>query len=315
MIMKLKQFGRLLTMTIILASSIDMSTNAYAQESGKLLEWKIGTSKQVFYPGEPVLLTLNIKNSGTQEEKVNFGMEGIGAFSMEIRDSNNIIITKGSKIERFGFTTRSSFLDVPPSKIVQKPIVLNRWCSTLLPPGKYHIICNVEYRLFSEDQKQPGTIVFKAGPIHKLQLELDIQIVELDKMEFEKIIESLVALEVKPESQSTGEWLEERDRAREMLALTESELAVPYQLKLLRTDPDTWFRPDAINSLVKSGTLEATTGLMQIIEDPSCKEDVKHVLIDGVYRLRETGKPDILSATNEFVAKHKRPFVDHPAVD
>ena len=91
-----------------------------------------------------------------------------------------------------------------------------------------------------------------------------------------------------------------------MIALTESELAVPYQLQLLRTDSHTRFGPDAVNSLVKSGTLDAAKGLVQIAEDPNIPEDVKHIFIDGVYRLRETGKPEIITSTENFVSKYKR---------
>ncbi len=46
---------------------------------------------------------------------------------------------------------------------------------------------------------------------------------------------------------------------------------------------------------------------------PRCIEDIRSYLIDAVYRLRETGKPDILSATNEFVAKHECPIISHVA--
>ena len=302
-------------MTVILMSSISMLTDAYAQESEQSLDWSIEANKNAFYPGEPVLLTLNIKNTGEQEEEVDFGMDGIEAFEIEIRDLNSIVVAKGNKIQKWGIS-RVGHREVSSGKITQKSIVLNRWCSTLLSPGQYHVICNVDYRLRSEDQKQPNTIVFKAGPVHRKQLELDIQIVEIDKAKFKEILEALTKFEVKPEAQSKGEWLAKRDIAREMLALTESELAVPYQLQLLRNDPYTWFGPDAVNSLVKSGTLEAATGLMQIIEDPSIhKEKVNPVLIDGVYRLRDTGKADIINATHKFVAKYNRPVVPAKPVD
>jgi len=107
-----------------------------------------------------------------------------------------------------------------------------------------------------------------------------------------------------------------RDIAREMLSFTKSELAVPYQLHLLGVEQYTWRKRDIINSLVKSGTLEATNGLVQTIEDPSIyKEDVKHILIDAVYKLRETGKPEIVTATAEFVEKYKRPAMQPKASD
>lgn len=306
-------FGCSLLSILLSISSFNMMNNAYSQEQEKFLEWSITTSKQTFYPGEPVLLTLNIKNTGTQKEEVDFGMDGIEAFSTEIRDSNDIIAAKGGKIQRFGFTTGTPFLMVLPGGIGQKLIVLNQWCSTLLPPGKYKVICNIEYRLRSESQKRPDTTVVEAGPIHKKQLELEIKIIETDKTKFKKILEDLAGFEVKPEAQDKGKWLAERRIAREMLTFTESELAVPYQLQLLRVEQNTWLKRDIINSLVKSKTLEAASGLIQIIEDRSIyKEDVKPVLIDGVYKLREKGNAEIINATEEFVEKYKQPVRREP---
>jgi hypothetical protein len=295
-----------------LAGLVGLLDIACGQEPNAVFDWSIKPDKNVYYPGEPVLLTLNIRNRGTQEEEILFGADGIEAFSMESHDSNGIIVAKGDKIQRFG-VSRVGDLLVAPSNTAPKSIVLNRWCSTLLSPGQYHVICNVEYRLRSESKKKEGSEVYKAGPFHNIQLGLDIQITEMDKTKFKEMLETLVAFEVKPETQSKREWLAERDLAREKLAFTESELAVPYQLKLLRIDPYTWFGPDTINSLVRSGTPEAASGLVQIIEDPNIhKEDMKHILIDGVYRLRETGKAEIISATDEFVAKYKRPVLLKP---
>jgi len=310
MIMKLKKISCLLTIGIILVSSMSVYNSSCGQEQGESFKWNIETNKNEFYPGEPVLLTLNISNAGVQKEEVDFGMDGIEAFSMEIRDSNDNILEKGNKIERFGFTVRSPVLDVPPGKIGQKSVVLNQWCSTLLSPGKYQVICNIDYRLESESKKIEGSDNgFKAGPIHTLKLKLDIQIIAMDAEKLKKILEALAAFEVKPKEQSKKEWLEKRETAREMLAFTESALAVPYQLQILRNDPYTWFCPDVVNSLVKSGTLEAAIGLVQIIEDPSrYKEDVKPILIEGVYKFRDTGKSEIINVTKEFVTKYQRPM-------
>jgi hypothetical protein len=50
---------------------------------------------------------------------------------------------------------------------------------------------------------------------------------------------------------------------------------------------------------------------VEAVEDPSM-EDVKRELIDAVYKLRETGKPDIIKATDGFVLKYKRPVLTKP---
>ena len=63
-------------------------------ELDKFLDWNIETSKEIVYPGEPVLLKLKIKNNGDEEVKINFGSDGIKAFSIEIRNSANEVVAQ-----------------------------------------------------------------------------------------------------------------------------------------------------------------------------------------------------------------------------
>ncbi len=54
--------------------------------------------------------------------------------------------------------------------------------------------------------------------------------------------------------------------------------------------------------------MDAAKGLVQIFKDTSVyKEDINRETIDAVYRLRETGNPEIIDATEEFVRKYSRP--------
>jgi hypothetical protein len=314
MIIRIGLFYYLLVIIITVGSPIVMIADAYAQRPEESLDWSIETSKRTFYAGEPALLTLTIRNTGEQQEQIDFGADAIEAFSMEIRDNSNKIAAKGGKIQRFGLSRVGTF-PVPPGQMTQKSIVLNQWCSTLLPPGRYRVICHVEYRLRSEDTKIPGTEHgFKAGPLHTIELDLNIQILEMDRSKFKKILEDMARREVKTDTQSQAEWLAVRRIAREMITFAESDLGVPYQLHILRVAPSTWLKWDVINSLVRSETLEAAEGLVQIIEDsPECGiEDVRREIIDAVYRLRETGKSDIMNATKEFILKYKRPRVLKP---
>lgn len=311
MVSKLKFLGYLLSVNLILLQNLNsMITSVYGQEVEESLNWNIETSKKTFYPGEPVLLTLKIMNTGKQEERIYFGSGGIEAFSMEIHNDANKIVAKGDNIRRGGITSRGVLVRIPSGETGRKSIVLNRWCSTLLAPGKYHVICHVDHRLRSEAIRIPGTEKgLKAGPIHQVELELDIEIIKIDNLKFKEILESFSAHELKKKEQSYREWIRERDIARRMLALTQSELAVPYQLQLLTTARSTELKWDAIKSLAESGTLEAAIGLVQIMEDASVyKEDMKRELIDAVYRLRETEKSEIINSTNEFVLKYKRPI-------
>lgn len=308
MIIRLGSFYYLLVIIITVGSPIVMITDAYAQRPEASLDWSIETSKNTFYPGEPILLTLKISNTGQQKKKVDFGMDGIEAFSMEIHDRSNKIVAQGGHIQRYGLS-RIGTLAIPLGGTGQKSIVLNQWCSTLLPPGKYHVICHVEYRLRSEATRIPATEKgFKAGPLHPIELDLDIELVKTDSSKCKEILKNLAKHELKKEGQSFREWRRDRELAREMIAFTEWEVAVPYQLHILSVARRTSLKWDVINSLVRSKTLEAAIGLVQTMEDTSFyKEDIKRELIDAVYRLRETGKSDIINATNEFVLKYKRP--------
>jgi len=311
MVSKLKLLGYLLAVNLIVLQNLNsMITSVYGQGMEESLNWSIETSKKIFYPGEPILLTLKIMNTGKQEEMIYFGSGGIEAFSMEIHNDANKIVAKGDNIRRGGISSRGVLVTIPAGETGRKSIVLNRWCSTLLPPGKYHVICHVEHRLRSEVTRIPGNEKgFKAGPLHPVELVLDIEIIKLDNLKFKEILEGFAVHEFKKKGQSFREWKKERDMTRQLLALTQSELAVPYQLQYLTTARLTSLKWDAIESLAGSGTLEAAIGLVQIMEDASVyKEDMKRELIDAIYRLRETGKSDIINATNEFVLKYKRPI-------
>ena len=305
MITRLKCLSYLFTLSIILGIPIDMLSNAYAQGPEEFLDWSIETSKKTFYPGEPVLLIFNIKNNGKQEQEIYYGGGGIEAFSMEIFDSNNTVVAKGGRIQRPG-VSRFVTTRVPAGLTGTRSIVLNRWCSTLLPPGTYHVICNVDYGLVSELTAKKNA----PHPQHNVRLELDFQITKSNTSEFKKIIEALVNRAFTTDDRS-AQGLMDRQIAENSLAFTESSLGVPHQLRLLRTNQYTWLRRDVINSLVRSKTLDAGKGLVEAVEDPSMK-DVKRELIDAVYRLRETGKSDIIKATDGFVLKYKRPVLTKP---
>jgi hypothetical protein len=197
---------------------IDAQSSAYAQGPDEFLDWGIETSKRTFYPGEPVLLTFNIKNNGKQDQEIHYGGGGIEAFSMEIFDSNNTVVAKGGKIERPG-VSRFVTTRVPSGSTNTRSIVLNQWCSTLLPPGQYHVICNVDYKLISELTAKKNA----PHPQHNVRLELDFQITKSNTSEFKKIIEALVRRAFTTDDRSAQGFMD-REIAENSLAFTESSL-------------------------------------------------------------------------------------------
>ena len=299
---------------IIAGNPICMLTHAGDRGVEASLDWSIETPKGSYYPGEPILLTMNIRNSGQREETIYFGPGGIGAFSFEIHDNANKILAKGDRILRGGQSSQEVIVLIPPGKIGRKSIVLNRWCSTRLPPSEYNLVCDVEYLLRSEATRIVGTQKgFKAGPPHQTQLRSTIEIIKGDDNKYKEILRDLAEYEMQKQEQPLREWLKEREIARNMIAFTEWEVAVPYQLRIFRIESHTALRWDIVDSLVRSKTLEAALGLMEIMEDSSVyKEDVEPQIIAALHTLREMGKPDIIEATHEFVRKYKRPVLTKP---
>jgi len=312
MIGKTKQVGFVFVIIFIFGASTGIAWPAGRAKGQEPLTWGIKANKETYYPGEPVLLTLTIRNTGDREEKVDFGMDGIEAFSMEIRDSSDNIVAERGHIQRFGLS-RVGTLTLRAGARKQKVVVLNQWCSTLLAPGKYNVVCRIDSvgRFFLEKVKSGNeeVILSKRDYSPMVTLDLDIQIVKGDDSAVTDILKGLAGRKVRKEGQNKGEWLREWRTAREMIAFAESPLAVRYQLDVLKVEPSTWLKRDVINSLARSGAVEAAVGLMEIAQScPRCGvEDVKREIIDAVYRLRETGKEDILAATENFVQKHKRP--------
>jgi hypothetical protein len=307
MVTMVQRFSRPQTAAMVVLGWITLaSAGTSTGSSPQSLDWSLHAAKNAYYPGEPVLLTLTIKNNGSQQEEVDFGTDSIQGFSMEIRSSAGEIVAKGGHIDRYGTSIRGP-LPVPPERVADKSIVFNQWCSTqLLPVGTYEVVCHTEYRLGSEVQKQSGTIVRKAGPVRTIEFKLDISIAQMNVPEFKGILEKL-RMQAFPPEVSNAKQKKERETAREMLIFTESALAVPYQLEALPTAPSSWLKRDAINSLAKSKAVDAAIGLVKFSEGSNI-DDVRYDLIKAVYRMRDTGEPDIIKATDEFTRKHARPI-------
>lgn len=311
MIKKTKTFTCFLVISFLLGIPVNV---AYAQGAEALLNWKIQTSKEMFYPGEPVLLTLEAENTGNEEAKVDFGWEGIEAFAIEIKNSSNEIVMQGDHVMRFGASARSNWV-LSPGKTNKKSIVLNQWCSTLLPPGQYKVVCRVDrpgefyFEKIQSADDENYTVITKRRYLPMVALELDIQIVSANDSKFKAILKHLAKRASMKTTKNINDGAD-RNIAREMIAFSESALAIPHQLELLRISRSTRVKSGAIDSLVKSKKLDAACGLKNFFEDPSnyYKDDVKNQIIEAVHKLRESGKADILNATNEFVAKHKRPI-------
>ncbi len=224
----LKYLGCLLVVSIVLGNPIDMLNSAYAQGPGDTLAWSMEASKKTFYPGEPVLLILKIRNTGQQEEMIDFGADGIEAFSMELRDQSKKLVAKGDKIIINGIS-RVDRPVVASGQTREKPIVLNQWCSTLLAPGQYNVTCRVDYLLGSEMQRQSGTGL-KIGPLHRVELKSDITLVKTDVSRFKKILRDLASRALETTTKGTT-WISNHSSRSSILV----RLGGQYSLSISRS--------------------------------------------------------------------------------
>lgn len=283
----------------------------------------IHIDKGSFYPGEPVLLNITFKNKMNDETRILLGDDGYGAFSIEVYDINDKLIEKSKKFERKlegvgEIQIRSmGLLEIPPEGTFIHKIVLNALCSTKLPVGKYHIICNIEPLYLPW---KPGDLSQPHIPVELplISKQFDIEITKQGKANIEKIIQNISKQAFLKDVKDLNSMpkIENRRIAREMLSFTESEFAIPYQLKLLEIADDGWMMRDTINSLAKSGSLEAAKGLVQLLENKSIYiEGLQQDIINAVYKLRETKKLEIIEATKKFAEKYKPIGIPYFEVD
>jgi len=286
----------------VLLTSVGICTAASSQS----LDWSLHASRNAHYPGEPVLLTLTVRNSGDQGQAVYFE-DDLEVSSVEIRNLSGEVLTRGSTINRAGGGIRPTPLQAPPGRTSSRAVVLNRWCSTLLlPAGVYEVVCRVRCRLAPEDPAQPGTGLRGRGSVETEELRVNVSIVQMDLQKFRDRLERLRTQAFPTVFMEKFPTVAEEHTAREMLASTESTLAVPYQLQMLTGGGlTTNVRRDAVNSLARSNTLEAAVGLMKLIENGK-SQDVRWDLVQAVYRLRESGQAEIITATDEFIQSHER---------
>jgi hypothetical protein len=127
----------------------------------------------------------------------------------------------------------------------------------------------------------------------------------MDESEFGNIVKGLADQAFKKNCRTRKE-LADQYIAQEMLGFTESDMAISYQLQILKLPISSRLKRDVIDSLMRSKTVEAAAGLVQIAENSKDWqiEDIKRAIIGAIRKLRQTGKQDIMDTTDEFAKKH-----------
>jgi hypothetical protein len=261
----------------------------YAQDADSSLTWTLLPAKNDVFPGEPVLLVVEIGNQGKEEVGLDFGWDGLGAFSFKVQSITDEIVRQGPSLTPEGGIATIDRIVIPSGATREKRLVLNRWCSTNLPVGDYRVTCRVEPRMMPP-----------------AEATCTIRITNADEEHVRQVFAALAQNAFNPiRSPETMHSLE-------MLAFTNSPSAVNYQVRIVR-DYSTFNRlgERTMETLIANRTPESLQALISVCENDSFTSRMRRIAIKGIYDLRETvGTPEILLATEGIVTRHPKPILE-----
>ena len=282
-----KLVGIIVAMSFATTENGDMS-KLHAQDANSNLTWTLSPAKEEVFPGEPVLLVVEVGNQGNEEVVVDFGWDGLEAFSFKVQNMKDEIVRQGPRLTpEGGFALVYRFV-IPPGATREKKIVLNRWCSTNLPLGDYRITCRVEPERMAPVEATCTVRITNADEDHVRQVFADIA-----------------------ENAFTRRRNSEYLLSLEMLAFANSPSAVDYQVRVVK-DYSTFHRlgQRTMETLIANRTPESLQALISVCEDESFTSPMRRIAIKGIYDLRETvGTPELLLATDGIVSRHPKPTI------
>lgn len=253
----------------------------------KGLSLQMSPEKPKIQHGEPCVLILRFSNNTDLERAVDFGTDGVGAFTFQMLDANGKEITKGTSIQRMGMS-RLWKQSVPAHGAIVKRLVLNQWCSTLVPKGTYKIVCRwVESDSFS------------------IESDCFIDVLPPNEEELRKIFADILHVVFSNTSRT------EKAFTLSMLVYSRSTIAIPYLSKVVGSNElEDEFRIEAIQGLERIATSEATAELVAIAKGKRAgglPDSIKDKIIGSLFRLSESGRPEITQACEEITSKVNRP--------
>lgn len=281
------------------------------------LQWTVRPKDVAVIAGAPLLLSFDVANKGDKAETVYFWEDNREPFRAELVDCNGRIVSHSLDAEVLPSILEKAWgLFVPPGKTATRQAVLNQFCSTRVPPGRYSLHCRLSYFVASEEGKKrvvsATTTVDEAAPLYHVELVTPVEILPPDPnayssqlMAISREMDRLRAQHV-PQGQDS---LNAYTATVEMLAFAEGDTAVPYQGAIIRED--NWgyrLRYCAMIGLQRNGSLAAVRQLEELVEDPDVQLiGGKDDLIRAVYAVRDRGNAMVRNTTEEFARKHPRP--------
>lgn len=235
----------------------------------------VTTEKKSFYPGEPILLLVRIRNERTHPIRLDLGHSNLGAFSFRLYQPDSDLNDKDSlrQIKRPG-PSWAPFIKVGASSETSHPIILNQWCSTLLPPGEYRLDCSISGYYISDptNTDDQGYINLEFPPDVNQSLNFQIKSENLDQQR--TVIRDISNILYGSADNRTSVSVE---IATKKILFAETEDTLDFKIAFMLITNDYWKKREALTAIEMLKSPEAQIVLQQILDDPTKKKSVEAI--------------------------------------
>jgi hypothetical protein len=247
----------------------------------KDLSFALSLNQKTYQPGEPVLATVRVSNAGGTTQTVDFGWNGYGALSMSINNASGKAVASGEPIKPRAGLARIGARTVSPESEISSSFVVNRWCSTILPPGLYRL-----------------DLVLDQGANDIVRLSHEFSIEAKDQERLKGRVDSLAqtVFDDKKSDQFS------KSEAIELLAFAET---LDHKEKVLKAYGS--FSHVGIETVQLVARLDGTEGaklLMKVSEDEKSNMVVRNLSKSYIFKLRKNGSQALLQATAEYAKRN-----------
>lgn len=297
--------------TILVIIILSGGMTAYAESGEQLLSLKIKPVTNTIISGGPCTLDVTFTNNTASEiVLVNVGFDIENGLYFEILDSKGKLIVSSSKIPRrggMGIGSKPKITIQPDGTIEEKHVLLNQWCSTLLPEGKYTIVSHFE-----------SITTTRVPLLLKLTSTAQIEILPSNKQNRKKlqdIFSDLLNKALADTDETPITAVEEKMLACEQLAYATSPMVVSYLTKLLLSGkiPGTGLTMEVIEGFRRVGTVEAAKELVSFAKEDKKTEElltnmVKQKIIIEIFHLQDISKdPEVIETCKSITTTMPRP--------
>lgn len=270
-------------------------------------------SKNSMHPGEPLELVLHVTRTDESPDlRIEFAELTTTRTTIRIIDAADRVtcssIGQPPLIGGLGEARDMIHFDLREEHSATVARSFQEWCSTELPTGSYRVLCIIHGARLLVESPSGRRNYMELGANES---EFPLEVVERDdehvRESYKHWLESAVA---GAEGRSSLAPDSPTEHAFEMIVYAKTLLALPYQLDLLRHDYPLRFNHifDLASHLIARPTADLASELLDILNI----EDIGHpwkreVISWAVFKLHETGDPEIVEVTREYVQTHKRP--------